>query len=148
AALPGTLQRFSFAYQWFAIENAFREWAGPESLVGQRNNWTLNSAAGFSKLFSTAALLTFAFAINTVFNFVGAARDLLTASTLSLGLVQRLLRGGGKAVALEPLTQVERNLVYDIRSFFRFREQFYVSIVLGSNLPGSLATAAGIGGGG
>ena len=44
-ALPVTLQRFSFAWQWAAIENAVRQWAGPESTVGQQNNWSLGSTA-------------------------------------------------------------------------------------------------------
>src|SRR5205807_1000020 len=125
-----------------------RQWAGPQSLEGHRNNWTLNSKVGFSKLFSTGALLTFAFANNTVFNFLGDPQRFLSTSTINLDLLQPLLRGGGRAVTLEPLTQVERNLVYDVRSYARFREQFYLSMSLGTSVPGSLAAAANIGGGG
>src|SRR5262249_6851316 len=67
AALPVTRQRFSFAWQWAATEEAVRQWAGPESLEGLQNNWTLNSTVGVSKLFSTGALLTADFANKTVF---------------------------------------------------------------------------------
>ncbi len=74
AALPVTQQRFSFAWQWAAIEDAFRQWAGPKSLVGPQNNWTLGSTASVGKLFSTGALLTMSFANSTVFNFLSGAK--------------------------------------------------------------------------
>ena len=44
-----------------------------------------------------------------------------TVSTLSLDVIQPLLRGAGWAVTLEPLTQAERNLLYAVRDFARFR---------------------------
>jgi hypothetical protein len=143
-ALPVTLQRFSFAYQWMAIENAVRQWAGMDAKGGPQNNWTLNSTASFTKLFSTGALLTFDFANSTVFNFLNVGPHFSTSSTINLNFVQPLLRGGGKAVTLEPLTLAERNLLYSIRAYARFREQFYVGVALGSTLPGSLAVAVGI----
>src|SRR5207302_4158160 len=67
---------------------------------------------------------------------------------INLSLLQPLLQGGGKAFWLEPLTQAERNLLYSIRAFARFREQFYATIVLGTSLPSSLASAAGATGSG
>jgi outer membrane protein TolC len=143
AALPVTLQRFSFAYQWAATENAVRTWAGPLSPIGHQNNWTLNTNASASKLFSTGALLTASFANTVVFNFTGP-QGFSSSSFINLNLIQPLLQGGGKAVTLEPLTQAERSLVYDIRAFARFREQFFMTIAIGVNLPSTLATAAGI----
>jgi hypothetical protein len=142
-ALPVTLQRFSFAYQWTLMEDAIRKWAGVDAVGGHQNNWTLNSSASFTKMFSTGALLTFDFANNTVFNFLGNGPHFNTASTINLNLVQPLLKGGGKAVNLEPLTQAERNLLYAIRAYARFREQFFVGVALGTNLPGSLIVASG-----
>jgi hypothetical protein len=149
ACLPVTLQRFSFAFQWSAIVNAFRQWAGLHSLEGPQNNWTVKSNVGVSKLFSTGALLTTAFANNTVFNFLhGGGPHVTSVSTINLDFVQPLLAGGGKAVTLEPLTQVERNLLYEIRGYARYREQFYVAIAIGTTLPGTLPAAAGGAGGG
>jgi hypothetical protein len=130
-ALPVTLERFGFAAQFFAAGQAIREWAGRGTPEGHQNNWTLNSNAGFAKLFSTGALLLFDFANQTVFNFTGTGRSLTSQSMINLDLVQPFLRGGGRAVALEPLTQVERNLVYEIRDFARFRKEFYVAIAGG-----------------
>src|SRR5262245_31958776 len=61
-ALPVTLQRFAFAAQFFVTEQAIRERAGSLVPGGPKNDWTLNSTAGFSKLFSTGALLMLKFA--------------------------------------------------------------------------------------
>jgi len=131
AALPVTLERFSFAAQFFAAEQSLREWAGATSPDGRRNDWTMNSNAGFAKLFSTGALLLFNFANQTVFNLGGAARPVTSQSTINLDLFQPLLQGGGRAVTLEPLTQAERNLVYQIRNYARFRKSLYVAIAGG-----------------
>jgi outer membrane protein TolC len=146
-ALPVTLERFAFAAQWFGLITAIRERAGSDSVVGQQNNWSLSSTAGFTKLFSTGALLLFQFANDTVINLTGPGRNTTSISTINLDFVQPLLRGGGKAVTLEPLTQVERNLVYEIRDYARFRKEFFVSIAGGGDLP-SLGGAAGRLGGG
>lgn len=148
AALPVTSQRFSFAWQWLATEQAIRQWAGPFSLEGHENRWSLGTTVGVSKLFSTGALLTTTFANTTVFNFLKHGNGLNSVSTLNLDFIQPLLRGGGKAVTLEPLTQAERTLLYNIRAYWRFREQFYILIALGSSLPGSLPLAAGTTSGG
>jgi hypothetical protein len=147
AALPVTQQRFNFAYQWAATEDWLREWAGPKSDVGHRNNWTGASTLSFSKLFSTGALLTFDFVNTNTFNFL-APKNFTSVSTVNLNFTQPLLAGGGRAVTLEPLTQAERNLFYAIRAYARFREQFYVNIAIGTTPPGSLAQAAGSAGGG
>ena len=131
-ALPVTSERFSFAAQWFAAERLVREWAGKETSIGHQNNWTANSNTGFTKLFSTGALLLFNFANQTVFNLAGVGgKPVVSQSTINLDLVQPLLQGGGRAVNLEPLTQSERNLVYEIRNYARFRKEFYVAIAGG-----------------
>ncbi|HJT75627.1 MAG TPA: hypothetical protein VJ739_00335, partial [Gemmataceae bacterium] len=131
-ALTVTLERFAFAPQFFAVEQAIRQWAGGRTPGGKQNNWTLNSNAGVAQLFSTGALLLVNFANQTVFNLGGVAgRPFTSVSTINLDLVQPLLRGGGRAVTLEPLTQAERNLLYEIRNFARFREEFYVAIAGG-----------------
>src|SRR3989442_10089415 len=45
AALPVATQRFSFAAQFFAFGQAFRQWAGIQT-PPPRNNWTLSSNIG------------------------------------------------------------------------------------------------------
>jgi hypothetical protein len=131
-ALPVTLERFSFAAQFFAAEEAVYTFAGKDVPGGPQNNWALNSNVGFAKLFPTGAVMLFRIANQTVFNFGSGIQNVTTSvSTLSLDLVQPLLRGGGRAVTLEPLTQAERNLLYEIRTYARFRKQIYVAIAGG-----------------
>ena len=67
---------------------------------------------------------------------LGTGRPHTSLSTLTLSLTQPLLRGGGWAVTLEPLTQAERTLVYAVRSYARFRENFYVYIAGGADHVG------------
>lgn len=130
-ALPVTLERFAFGPQLFAAGEAIREWAGPQSPVGHQNNWRFNSNAGVARLFSTGALLLMNFANQTVIHMTGGMPHVTSQSFINLDFLQPFLQGGGFAVTLEPLTQAERNLLYEIRNFARFRKEFYVAIAGG-----------------
>ena len=144
-ALPVTLQRFGFAPQFFFTEQAIREKFGSNAPAGPVNRWRFESATGVAKLFSTGALLVAQFANQTIINLTGDAPHTVSVSDINLDLVQPLLRGGGKAVTLEALTQTERNLVYEIRDYARFRKQFFVSVAGGDNVPGSGGRFSGLG---
>lgn len=50
------------------------------------------------------------------------------ASALVGSFTQPILRGGGRKVAAEQLTQAERDLLYQLREFTRFRQEFTVRI--------------------
>lgn len=130
-ALAVSLQRFAFAPQFFAAGQGLRDWTGSEEPGGAQNNWTVNSNAGFTQLFSTGALLLANFANQTVANLGGFSRGVVSQSTINLDLIQPFLRGGGLAVTLEPLTQAERNLVYQVRGYARFLKTYYVFIAGG-----------------
>jgi outer membrane protein TolC len=140
SALAVTLQRFAFTYQFFATEELVREYSGRERPEGLGNRWRSNPTAGVSKLFPTGALLLFRFANQLVLNMAAGSEPRVVApSNLSLDVVQPLLRGGGRAVTLEPLTQSERNLVYSIRGFARFRKEFFVAIAGGGEFGNDFA---------
>lgn len=51
------------------------------------------------------------------------------SSILNLTFTQPLLRGAGRHIVREPLTQAERDVIYAIRSFERFRAQFAIDLV-------------------
>jgi len=51
------------------------------------------------------------------------------ATILSATITQPLLRGSDRNIVMENLTQAERNTVYQIRSFNRFRKTFVVSVI-------------------
>lgn len=134
SALPVTDERFAFAAQGFALGQVIREQAGFKSADGSQNTWGANAIGGFSKLFSTGALLLVQFANQTVVNLgtlANAQARTISQSNVSLDIVQPFLRGGGRAVTLEPLTQSERNLLYAVRDYARFRQGFYTFIAVG-----------------
>jgi hypothetical protein len=147
AALPVTVERFAFSSQLFFAEQIIRTRAGRQAPGGFANNWTFNTTAGVSKLFSTGALLLLRFANQTVYNLGNTPST--SVSTLSLDFIQPLLRGGGRAVTLEPLTQAERNLLYAVRDFAKFRQEFYVYIASGQAtfIPGVQAGVQALTGG-
>jgi hypothetical protein len=106
----------------------------------------MGTVAGFGKLFSTGGQLVMGFANELLFNFVGKNPQQPTVvSSLPISFVQPLLRGGGRAVTLEPLTQAERNLLYAVRSFGLFRQQFFVVTLTGGQIQnfGSTFNLAG-----
>ncbi len=141
-ALPVTAERFAFSTQFFAAGQLIRERLGRRFPGGPANRWAANSNLGFGKIFSTGALLLFQFANRTVLELANPrVKHTISESTINLDLIQPLLRGGGKAVALEPLTLAERGLLYEIRNYARFRKQFFVNIAAGRGV-------VAIGGGG
>lgn len=131
SALPVTVERFSFAAQPFLFGDIIRQRKGGTSTAaGPRNGWVADTSAGVTKLFPTGALLLMNLANQTVYN-LGSGLSTSSVSTVSLDLVQPLLAGGGWAVALEPLTQAERNLLYAIRDYMRLRQQYFVFFAAG-----------------
>jgi hypothetical protein len=162
AAIPVTLQRFIFGPQFFAglspvtspltpgvlggasagfpstpgvATNSTFTYATRFSPAGQVSTLNLGTVAGFGKLFSTGGQLLMGFANQVLFNFAGKNPQQPTViSALPISFVQPLLRGGGRAVTLEPLTQVERNLLYAVRAFALFRQQFFVVTLTGGTI--------------
>ncbi len=138
-ALTVTAERFAFIAQPFATEQLVRERSGAQSADGQTNRWLASTTTGFTKTFSTGALLLLNFANQTVYNLGGGAAPTTSVSNLSLDLIQPFLAGGGRAVTLEPLTQAERDLVYAIRDFYRSRQEYFVFFAAGQStgfIPG------------
>jgi outer membrane protein TolC len=126
AALPVTLQRFSFAAQAVAASEAILNVAGQQTAT-PGDTLNVNSTIGMNRRFSTGAELLVRLANQVVVDLSGP-RPTISTSTLGLTLAVPFLRGGGFAVTLEPLALAERNLLYAIRSYARFRSVFYVSI--------------------
>ncbi len=96
---------------------------GPDTVTG-----TVNSAdAGVSRKLENGMDVSSALAVDLA--------NLLTMNQASsLGLVADasvsvpLLRGSGKHIVTEPLTQAERNVIYAIWDFERFKKQFAVQV--------------------
>jgi hypothetical protein len=136
-ALPVTLQRFNFVTQLFAASEAIREWNGSQIAGAPGSLWRINSTGTASQLFPTGATVVAQLANRMVIE-LGNGNPTVGISNLTLQAVQPLLRGGGWAVTLEPLTQAERTLVYAVRSYARFRKNYYVFITGGGSLSNSV----------
>jgi hypothetical protein len=140
-ALDVTLARFNFTPQFYAglspstgrigtnFANSFL-YRTAEAPGGQQSLLNLGTAAGVSKTLSFGGSILAGFANQTIFNLVGSNPVQPTVqSVIPITIVQPFLRGGGRAVTLEPLTLAERNLLYQIRVFARFRQEFVLNIL-------------------
>jgi len=131
AALPVTLQRFNFAAMGFFTQQAVLQSLGRNVPGGGGEKWTLSSNGSVSKLFPTGALLMVKLANQVVID-LSNGKPTTTIGNFSLSLMQPFLQGGGLAVNLEDLTFAERNLLYALRSFARFRKLFFVAVAAGA----------------
>lgn len=158
SALQVSLERFRFQVQFFGGNDTFFTRRGPLGGRGADAS-TLQTSTPISarRLMATGTQLLVEVANSVTWQFSG--RDGYTAVTpISLSLVQPLLRGAGRAVILESLTQAERNLLANLRQFERFRQGFYLAVVAGLSAgpgpsPGGIALGgaspgltAGVGG--
>ena len=122
AALDLTLERYQFARQWFGTIDADYIRDNDDEAVGY------DAELGFDQLLADGAAISTSIALDWARFLTGDPRTSL-ASVLSASVVQPLLRGSGRKIVQENLTQAERKALYEIRSFNRFRKTFVVSIV-------------------
>lgn len=132
AALVVTGERFRFAVRYInsagqtpggSVLGSFMPQGGPDQV-------SMSLGAGISQFLPTGGQWAIELVNNTIWLF-GGGNETATASTLSFSLTQPLLRGAGRKVVLESLTQAERNLLYAIRDLARFRRVFFTSVVGG-----------------
>ena len=123
SALGLTLNRFNFALQWFLTnQTLFQEFGSTETGI---NNLTTTSNAGFTQNFAAGGQLLVDFANSYVFQF-SSLNHAFVNSNIIIQFTQPLLQSGGKVVAMEPLTEGERSLLYQLRIYMRFRKTFAV----------------------
>lgn len=85
------------------------------------------SQIGVQRLLKTGG----AFALGLTTNFLRLLTgpgDTTSATLLEASLTQPLLRGAGRRIATEDLTQAERDVLYGIRDFTQFRKDFSVDV--------------------
>ncbi len=82
---------------------------------------------GVSKLLATGARVSMGFSQDALRFFTNP--DASSANNaLSFSIVQPLLNGFGPLVTKEPLRQAERNMVYAVRDFKRYQQNFVIDI--------------------
>jgi outer membrane protein TolC len=124
-ALTLTGVRYQYALQWFGtIDYEYsKNGDNPE-------NQTVKSEVGVSKTFLTpqGILLSSSLVFDWVRFLTGDPRTTL-GSVLNSTLDVPLLGNGGGKLKWEELTQAERDVLYQIRSFNRYRQTFVVDII-------------------
>jgi outer membrane protein TolC len=123
-ALTLTGERYAFGPKFFASTRA----TYARGSDGQQRG-SVNSQVGVDQLLKTGGQLGLSIANDLLRYYTGdPRRSAITA--LSVNLLQPLLRGAGKYnSSVERLTQAERNVVYAIRSYSYFQDQFALDIV-------------------
>ena len=123
-ALDLTLARNQFAPQLFGIFGSDYDFDGS----GAGDTLGFDSSAGFNMLLADGARVGVSVAHDWLRYLTGDPATSM-ASVLTATITQPLLAGRGRKVVLENLTQAERDTVYQMRTFGRYRKTFVVSIV-------------------
>ena len=118
-----TLQRHALRPQFFGTIRGEYD----ETNMGESRSAQGDSDFGFSWLLATGTQITAALT-TSVSQFLKGDPQKAASSAFNLTITQPLLRGAGIAVT-ESLTQAERDAIYEIRDFVRFRRTFFVSIL-------------------
>ncbi|MGZ4973059.1 MAG: hypothetical protein ACXWDN_09890, partial [Limisphaerales bacterium] len=85
------------------------------------------TSVGTDLLLATGGRLTVAFTTSFL-RYISGEQLNATGARLAGSFVQPLWRGAGYKVTMENLTQTERNVLYAIRDFTRFRKTFSVDV--------------------
>jgi outer membrane protein TolC len=127
SALALTLNRFEFEVQWFGRNNTgYVHTGGPF----ETNTLATTSGLGFGRNFAAGGQLLTNFANSFVWEFTGNTHT--ASSSIGATLIQPLIRGFGRDIRLETLTQAERDVLYVVRDYARFRKQFWASVTVDS----------------
>ncbi len=124
SALDLTLTRHRYAPQWFGTFDAFYASNGGEDDVDVAGNLEVNKTF----LFANGLRATGSLALDWGRFLTGSPRESL-GSVLTSTLAFPLLGAGAGLSEWENLTQAERNVLYRIRSFNRYRKTFVVSVI-------------------
>ena len=128
-ALDLSGNRFEFDTQWFGGVGA-RFTATGEDLGDARFLDVTANRLGFTKSLPGGGQFATSILNNLFWDF-GSSGIQGGSAALVTTFTQPLLRGAFRHVRLEDLTQSERNLLYSVRDFARFRRLFYVDVAAG-----------------
>ena len=130
SALDVTEERFRLDTQFFGgYDSSYRHngaYGGEVNRLGLGGDPMLQARRGLA----TAGDFLVGFANSFVFEFTSGDSN-LASSLANFSLVQPLLRGAGRDIALEQLTYVERKLLAGLRAYGQFRQGFYTQVTIG-----------------
>lgn len=122
AALDLTLERWRFDTQFGAGLAGLLSGTGDEAQTA-----SFDASAGLTRVLGSGARIVTDLGLDLTRSLVTQDGFDLT-SNLSLAVTQPLLAGAGERIVKEPLTQAERNVVYAVRDYERFRRRFAVDV--------------------
>ena len=122
SALDLSLERWQYSTQLFGDVSGSVSGTADEASTAD-----VDGSLGFSRLLGTGASIVTTLG-NNMFRVVSTGDYWSELTNLTMSITQPLMRGAGRAIALEPLTQAERNLVYAVRSYERFRRTYAVDV--------------------
>ena len=121
AALDLSLTRFQYRpHLAETLKGQYRRTDADEEVEG-------DSAFSISQLLATGGTIGLSLTTDLLRFLTGDPRQ-VASSQLAVSLTQPLWRGAGWRIAQENLTQAERDAIYALRSFERFRQSFAVNV--------------------
>ncbi len=121
-ALDLRLVRHNYDYQLFGSIGGGYAQEGDDELAG------VDGSIGFTRLLPSGATIGAGLTAASVEVLSGNLRGGLS-SILDIAASVPLMRGSGREIVMEELTQAQRDTLYQLRSFSRFRQEFIVSTI-------------------
>ncbi len=118
------LARERFNFGWIEGAGAGGNVSG---LGGTATSQSFGADAAITRILGTGAVIVADVGLSFL-KLVNTGDGFDAVSDLGVSVTQPLLRGFGRRIVKEPLTQAERDLVYEVRSFERFRRTFAVDV--------------------
>ena len=149
SALDVTTERFRLDTQFFGGFSTVFNHNGNQRPGGESSTLTSGRGAGAlpfpgggfggganllqaNRRFATAGEMLVGIANSFAWEFTQGDVN-FASSIINASIVQPLLRGAGKDIALEQLTIVERALLGNLRAFHQYRQGFYTDVTIGEN---------------
>jgi len=117
-----TLVRHEFRPRFFGLLN------GGYTRDADDESASLSAELGFNQVLADGAVISASIASSWL-RFLTGDPGTTLGSILSATITQPLLRGSGRKIVQENLTQAERDVLYRIREFNRFRKKFVVTVL-------------------
>jgi len=147
SALDVSAERFEFDTQFYGGYGADYRSRGAATAGSARSDLTLSTRSlQMRQKYAQGTSLVANFANSLMWQFSGPNTH-STTSLVDINLVQPLLRQGGRDKVLERLTRTERQMLYKVRDFQRYRKGFYLDILTGNSGVGGVGRIGGLFGG-
>lgn len=133
SALDVSAERFEFDTQFYGGYGGSYRSRGAAVAGSPRSDLSLATRSiQMRQKYAQGTSLVANFANSLMWQFSGPDTH-STTSLIDINIVQPLLRQGGKDRVLERLTRTERQMLYKIRDFQRYRKGFYLDILTGNS---------------